>query len=70
MWERIIEALSQGGKAARLLEEAAEKVHLRRSRSSEILTYEPVRSGFLLPAALQLELFEQPAYCTKFFSGG
>jgi hypothetical protein len=40
--------------------QAAEKVHLRRSRSSEILTYDPVRSGFLLPAALHLELFEQP----------
>ena len=35
---------------------------LRTSRSL------PVRSGFLLPAALQLELFEQPASFTEFFS--
>jgi hypothetical protein len=48
--------------------QAAEKVHLLCSRSSEILTYDPVRSGFLLPAALQLELFEQPACFTEFFS--
>jgi hypothetical protein len=59
-------------------------LHLRcraDSRSSEILTYDrnppgmlrtsrnlPVRSGFLLPAALHLELFEQPAGFTEFFS--
>ena len=61
--------------------QAAEKVHLLRSRSSEILTYDrnppgmlrtsrslPVRSGFLLPAALHLELFEQPAGFTEFFA--
>jgi len=40
--------------------QVAEKVHLLRSWSSEILTYNTVRSGFLLPAALHLELFEQP----------
>jgi hypothetical protein len=28
----------------------------------------PVRSGFLLPAALHLELFEQPASFTEFFN--
>jgi hypothetical protein len=75
-------------------EQAAEKVHLLRARSSEtapwpvrdteynlrqgrvrsvrrlrqILTYDPVRSGFFLPAALQLELFERPAVLTDFFS--
>jgi hypothetical protein len=38
------------------------------SRSSEILTYDPVRSGLLLPAALHLELFEQPAGVPEFFS--
>ena len=57
-------------------EQAAEKVHLLRARSSEIaaprtdrvLTYDPVRSGFLLPAALQLELFEPPVRFIEFFS--
>jgi len=49
-------------------EQAAEKVHLLRSRSSEILTYDPVRSGFLLPAALHMELFEPPARFIEFFS--
>ncbi|HET8759998.1 MAG TPA: hypothetical protein VFN94_02970, partial [Nitrospiria bacterium] len=46
--------------------QAAEKAHLLRSRSSELLTYDPVRSGFLLPAALRLELFEQPASFSVF----
>ena len=56
------------GKSDSPHEQAAEKVHLLRSRSSEILTYDPVRSGFLLPAALHLELFEQPAGFTGSFS--
>jgi hypothetical protein len=31
------------------------------SRSSAILTYDPVRCGCFLPAAVHSELFEQPA---------
>src|SRR5574341_415160 len=50
------------------LEPVAEKVHPLRARSSEILTYDPVRSGFLLAAALRLELFEQPASLCGFSS--
>src|SRR5574341_464527 len=48
------------------LEPVAEKVHPLRARSSEILTYDPVRSGFLLAAALRLELFEQPVSDCEF----
>jgi len=37
-------------------------------RTDRVLTYDPVRSGFLLPAALHLELVEQPAGLTELFS--
>jgi len=37
-------------------------------RLRQLLTYDPVRSGFLLPAALHLELFEQPAGFTESYN--
>src|SRR5574341_471249 len=64
-------AIRKDGRCHPLLRSGAD------SRSSEILTYDSVRSGFLLPAALQPEFFEQSAApfdisesCQKTYSVG